>query len=175
MHYGNLISLTNMPTSFWFVGAKKRSRALISFTECVFYVPNQSNVKLRKSESTYLGRLENEFVSNIWLCSPFAPEIARFSLFVDSQLQHVFVSVCCWSWHKKSWARVTQPSDTIAKVTYSLWAVRPEPADDALMAPWPGRNESPRRGEDEFELVLLELSPLVVRASQTDSPLSFRV
>ena len=26
-----------------------------------------------------------------------------------------------------------------------------------LMTPWPGRNESPRRGEDELELVLPEL------------------
>jgi hypothetical protein len=42
-----------------------------------------------------------------------------------------------------------------------------------LMKPWPGRNDTPQRREDELELVLLELC-LVVRASQSHPSLTPR-
>ena len=77
---------------------------------------------------------------NTWLCSPFAPEIARLSLFCWSvNCNMFFVSVFCWSWHKKSWAQITQSSHKIAKVTCSLWAICHL---SPLMTPWPGKNES---------------------------------
>ena len=48
---------------FWV--RKKGAVHLIPSQNAFFYVLNESNVKLRKSESYHLGRRENENVSNV--------------------------------------------------------------------------------------------------------------
>ena len=52
-------------------------------------VLNESNVELRKSESTFLGRRENEYVSNITIFgSQLLP--ARISIFDQNQEAEIF-------------------------------------------------------------------------------------
>ena len=46
----------------------------------VFDVLNESNVELRKSESTFLSRRENENVSNICQNAAYAPNSTAISL-----------------------------------------------------------------------------------------------